>query len=707
MRIRPNVSAVAGLLAAILMAGSLPLYAQTSPVVARAASVTGRVLLASAGNTTPVALTTGFVLTPGDQVDTRGGGRVVIDLSDGSVIVVQPETVLTLKDYRAAESLRELFQITIGIVRVKINHFVGRPNPYRMNSPTASIAVRGTEFSVAVGGEGETRVEVFEGAVEVASRQDPDRKALVEGGSAVLVRAGQDLLRYTPVGGPDKAPRGGWDRDNRNAPASMPRPDDKSGPVTQQPPPRDGSSHTDPGTNPTSAPHRPAQFKPDTGDGEQHPVAIDDFSPRSTASTYERYISGLTELGQVPFVNRYTAFPEVFLDAFENPAYATEFRHAEGRLFLLPTWSGARQLDENSAAFGSGGNRPADSSISPQFSVFTPVAGGRFVAGANATASHIDSSATSSSADGTFSSFAGTFAARFGDSSAGFSMERLRGSGSLSSGFSDSTALLQYETASSISQTRFTFGLARDLSPRHKLGAFYRYGLIDASDVDQRRLFLGQPVSPNATRSTGHSSEIGVRLRGVATRKLFYGVSATWLGLSLRDTLDRTLLEPSTQRDRLKRGVIAGGIGYLLDRHTVLTADVSGGLAHSHAARWRSSTGLLAEDGCSTNRSISSHVAVQRDLSRRFFATGSYLHVWRSSALNVIGFPDSNGLVMLVNSTFFPLTESLAGRHFSDFGAGWRIRPNLTAQYVFSTDYGATSASHAVLLRYTFRLRGE
>ena len=92
-----------------------------------------------------------IVLNPGDRIDTRGGGRVVIDLSDGSMVVVQPESVVVLKDFRAAASLRELFEITLGSVRVKINHFGGRPNPYRMNSPTASIAVRGTEFSVTGG----------------------------------------------------------------------------------------------------------------------------------------------------------------------------------------------------------------------------------------------------------------------------------------------------------------------------------------------------------------------------------------------------------------------------------------------------------------------------------------------------------------------------------------------------------------------------
>ena len=88
-------------------------------------------------------LTQGFLLNPGDRVDTRNGGRVVIDLSDGSMVVVEPQSTVVFKDFRQAQSLRELFEITLGKVRVRVNHFGGRPNPYRMNSPTASIAVRG------------------------------------------------------------------------------------------------------------------------------------------------------------------------------------------------------------------------------------------------------------------------------------------------------------------------------------------------------------------------------------------------------------------------------------------------------------------------------------------------------------------------------------------------------------------------------------
>ena len=114
---------------ALALFSAVSSYAQSTPVVARASGVTGQAVLLTPG-LAPLALTAGYILNPGDRIDTRGGGRVVIDLSDGSMVVVSPESVVTLKDYRAAGSLRELFDITVGVVRVRINHFGGKPNPY-------------------------------------------------------------------------------------------------------------------------------------------------------------------------------------------------------------------------------------------------------------------------------------------------------------------------------------------------------------------------------------------------------------------------------------------------------------------------------------------------------------------------------------------------------------------------------------------------
>ena len=91
--------------------------------------------------------------------------------------------------------------------------------------------------------------------------------------------------------------------------------------------------------------------------------------------------------------------------------------------------------------------------------------------------------------------------------------------------------------------------------------------------------------------------------------------------------------------------------------------DLTGGAARTWAV----------QNSETNNRFVGLHAAVQSDLTRRLFASASFLNVW----------PHAN--------------------RFSDFGAGWHFAPSLFVQYVYSTDYGVTSAAHTLMLRYTFR----
>jgi hypothetical protein len=104
------------------------LVGQTTQEEAHVASVAGPVLV-SRNSQALGSVTRGAALSPGDEIDTRGGGRLTIVLSDGSLVVVEPDSRVVLKDFRSASTLRELFDIVIGRVRVKIHHYGGRPNP--------------------------------------------------------------------------------------------------------------------------------------------------------------------------------------------------------------------------------------------------------------------------------------------------------------------------------------------------------------------------------------------------------------------------------------------------------------------------------------------------------------------------------------------------------------------------------------------------
>ena len=642
---------------------------------------------------------------------------MVIDLSDGSMVIVQPESIITLKDFQQASSLRELFEITLGMVRVKINHFSGRPNPYHMNSPTASIAVRGTEFSIQVGAQGETQVLVYEGAVEVSSLSDPDHTTLIEAGRGVLVEAGQDFhFLANPMNrAGDFGGRNDVDGDHRAPPVAMasasgPAPGPTPNPATGQPtPPRDNHGG--------SAPHD-----------------RDDPSPRATASTYDRYIAGLSDIDQVPFLFRYNAFAEPHLDSLENPAYATGFTRPEGRLFVLPTFSGVQSLQSYQSVLGPGGTLPGDYSLSPQFSLFTPIGGG-FTLGGSVSASRVGNTGISAMPDddptlispangsqsGTTGTSTGTFysgslvaARRFGANSFGLELESLHGTGSLVSTTTQAAetgglSTERIDSSSAVSQNRLTFGFSRDLPNHAKLGVFYRYAFIDATDADRSHTIDSSPAPLNSTRTSGHSAEIGMRLRGNVTPRLFYGITAAWLGVALQDGLVRTNAVASHERDRAQRGTLGLGLGYALTRRVMLSLDAAGGAIRTQAARTEDATGALLQNGTANGHFISLHGAVQASLTRRLFVSASLLNLWQCHELEVALFPDRYGQSTLVQDSFFPFTPAAfqSGSRFSDFGVGWRFTPEFFVQYLYSTDYGASPATHTLMLRYTFHLRRE
>jgi hypothetical protein len=541
--------------------------------------------------------------------------------------------------------------------------------------------VRGTDFSVTVDSQGATQVMVYEGSVEVTSLIDPAQSVVIEAGRGVLLAPGQGFQLFNVISGRDLAES-------------------------------QGNGRSDHGAN-------------SYGD-----------SPRNIASMYEQYIAGLSDIGQVPFLLRYNAFPEMHLDSLENPAYATAFKAAEGRVVLLPSLNGTGGLDENPTPPGLSPVSPLNYSALSQFSMAFPVGDG-FVIGGSATGSRVGSGVqgapsdiglssilsqtvpegslqTSGSSTGQFFSGSLLAARRFGaNTSAGIEIESLQGSGFLAAQIlaaaQSSGSIEEINSSSTISQKRLTAGMERDLPHGHQLGLFYRYGLIDAGDYDTAHTLNRVQESLDSTRSSGHSSEFGLRLRGPLPRKLFYGVEASWLGLALNDDLTRSIVADSHQRDRAQRGAAALGLGYFLNERTVLSADFAGGVASASTGRTEIGTGALLQTGVQSSRFVSANLGAQTKLSSHLFINASLLAILQGYDLSQALYPASFGNTVLITDPFLPLTATgyRLPRRSSDFGAGWRFSNSLFIQYVFSTTYGVDSGGHTLMLRYTFRLHGE
>jgi len=167
----------------------LPTIAMAQATV-EVASITGQVEWKPAASTKFGALQPATqVIQVGDQIRTGPGGQLVLKLPDTSWMVVSENSVLTIQDFWQP-NLHNLVNLALGKVRFFIQRFGGKPNPYRVQTPTALIAVRGTTFEVTAYDANLTEVSCLEGSVQVESIGLPNREVILEPGRHTVVPRG-------------------------------------------------------------------------------------------------------------------------------------------------------------------------------------------------------------------------------------------------------------------------------------------------------------------------------------------------------------------------------------------------------------------------------------------------------------------------------------------------------------------------------------
>jgi ferric-dicitrate binding protein FerR (iron transport regulator) len=92
----------------------------------------------------------------------------------------------------ASDTPGVLLELERGRLRALFDKLSGQePVERRIETPSAILAVRGTEYGVAVNGSGDTTLVVFSGAVEVLDRGRRAAPVRVEPGYALHVRRGR------------------------------------------------------------------------------------------------------------------------------------------------------------------------------------------------------------------------------------------------------------------------------------------------------------------------------------------------------------------------------------------------------------------------------------------------------------------------------------------------------------------------------------
>lgn len=159
----------------VILAAVGALLLESLFIVQRVAAVStprGEVTVRPHGENAFVALGDTKRVLAGTVIKTGADGSVLLNWVDGSRIKVGPNTtmeVLKCQVNRARSSESYLFKLDLGQVWVRVLKRLSQRSKFEIRTPTATAAVRGTIFSVAVGADGATSVSVLRGQVDVES----------------------------------------------------------------------------------------------------------------------------------------------------------------------------------------------------------------------------------------------------------------------------------------------------------------------------------------------------------------------------------------------------------------------------------------------------------------------------------------------------------------------------------------------------------
>lgn len=147
---------VPGLMAAVLLSVAAGTPAAPNDAIGTVRSSSGDVQIERSGQ--HVAAVPGMAVRQVDRIVTGRGGAVSLSFADASVLSAGPYTVLVLNQYRFdPQTGRGNFYVSLK--RGALSAIAGRlveqsPGSMLVRTPTALLAVRGTEFVARVDGAG-------------------------------------------------------------------------------------------------------------------------------------------------------------------------------------------------------------------------------------------------------------------------------------------------------------------------------------------------------------------------------------------------------------------------------------------------------------------------------------------------------------------------------------------------------------------------
>ena len=157
----------------------------------------GNVTAQAQGGAAPAPVAQGGRLDEGTVLHVGPEAFVAVKLADGTVVRVQAQSELQLRQLRRrgrAGSLQSVLEMRSGAVESSVPPNAEAFRRFELRTPQAVTSVRGTRFDVALDGEGHTTAAVLNGSVAVQSRKDmPAADPRPPGSAEAMLAPGQGL----------------------------------------------------------------------------------------------------------------------------------------------------------------------------------------------------------------------------------------------------------------------------------------------------------------------------------------------------------------------------------------------------------------------------------------------------------------------------------------------------------------------------------
>ena len=191
----------------ILSAFSVESFGKEQILVGSFTAVKGKVTVNRGGEEKWEKAEVDMPVYPGDKVKTETRSEAELILDDGSMLRIEEKTLIEIMDSKIegeGEGAKKNFFLNLfsGKTLNNFKKLIHKESKYNVTTKTAIAGIRGTEFSVECD-EDKTEVAVFEGEVDVASKDVVARPTSSVGATLQSVKVPRDQQTVVEKG---KAP---------------------------------------------------------------------------------------------------------------------------------------------------------------------------------------------------------------------------------------------------------------------------------------------------------------------------------------------------------------------------------------------------------------------------------------------------------------------------------------------------------------------